>query len=312
MRQESKKPKQRFWSFAVPSPSTPTEKESLLDLISRPILTGAEVKRLNFIRDSSKFHFRRYYRQGLRSHIFEILDQKSIVKEAIGEIRNGVHWFPPAVPRHMLRILRTRFDNLQQALCEIEKYDLLLKSLGPELIARSTEFVVSYTGAKKPDLVLCGLQEFISGTALDPWALYGAYPLQTFFMSHFGKNGPFEKWQPRILEAFKLFIDRTRRMVSQSGIIPDLAGNGNLIISPSGNLKLVDINNIIPIDPGGPVLLDDKGYPSADKSMEVLFILEKRILASSGVTRDPLYAPFRVPERLEDVKVFQKRFFQNL
>ena len=120
-----------------------------MDIRDAGALAGEEVRALNFIRNVTSCHFRRHFRQGLRSHIFEVLDAGDVLKETQGEIRAGMRWFPRAVPRGMFRILRNRFSSLDQVLDEVGKYALILKMLGPELLAVSQEFIVQYNGPRR-------------------------------------------------------------------------------------------------------------------------------------------------------------------
>jgi hypothetical protein len=283
-----------------------------LDILSKRYLSGEEVRRLDFISDSSHLCFRRYYRQGLRSHIFEVLSAEAVLKETNGEVVNGVRWFPRAVPRHMLRIMRTRFRTLNQALVEIKKYALLLKCLGPELIARSNEFIVEYDGTGKREIVLCGLQEYVEGATLDPWALFDQTPLEILYRSRFpGAQGE-ASWLAKVIASIDRFVSGVRTMINEEGHIPDLAGNGNLILTKTGKVKLVDINNILRLDRFDTILLDDKGYPSCDKSIEVLAIMEEKILKKKAVSRDPLYRCFLGQDRRRAVKKLEEQFFHKM
>lgn len=282
------------------------------DILSKTSLTGEEVKQLNFLYDSSTLHFRKYYRQGLRSHIFEVLAADDIVKETKGEVIDGMRWFPRAVPKYVLRILRTRFKTVDAVFDEIKKYALLLNFLGPDLIATSNEFVVEYTGSGKSEIVLCGLQEFVEGAILDPWSLFGQDPLDTLRQSRFSPQAPDKSWLPVALESIKTFVRHTRKMIADTGYIPDLAGNGNLILTHNGKIKLVDINNILKLKKTDAILLDDKGYPACDKSVEVLFLLEKEIIKSIDLAKDALYGHFLSAERTRRVKQFEAQFVQNL
>lgn len=156
-----------------------------MDIRNQPFLTAAEVKALNFIKDTPDVCFRRHHRHGLRSHIFEMLSSDDVAKEAAGEMVDGTRWFPRAVPRRILRILRGRFDSLDQVLEEIRKYALILKYLRPEFIAVSQEFIVEYTVAGKGEILLCGLQEYVVGAVLDPWTLLDDGCLDVFYRTRF-------------------------------------------------------------------------------------------------------------------------------
>jgi hypothetical protein len=90
-------------------------------------LSGSEVKKLNFIKMSTTLEFRKYYRSGLRSHIFEVLEARDVQRETQGEIIDGIRIFPRARPLKMFRILRNRFKNKEAVFKEIKKYNTLLK-----------------------------------------------------------------------------------------------------------------------------------------------------------------------------------------
>jgi len=101
-------------------------------------------------------------------------------------------------------------------------------------------------------------------------------------------------------------------MILETGYVTDLAGNGNLLLTPAGNIKLADINNIINVSKDDTILLDDKGYPSCDKSIEVLHILEDKILNTPNLSSDALYNHFLSEKRTTKVKSLEKQFFKDL
>jgi hypothetical protein len=282
------------------------------DIRDQAHLSGSEVKKLNFIKNSKTLVFRKYFRSGLRSHIFEVLLAGDILKETQGEIIDGIRMFPRARPVKMFRILRNRFESSEAVFLEIKKYNTLLKFLGPDLIACSEEFIADYAGEKKNQIVLCGLQEYVEGQILDPWRLFGDNYLMDLFRS---MTRPGSSPQAKVETAqinIATFVERIRQMIAQTQYIPDLAGIGNLILTHSGTLKLVDINNIVEIKPSDPILLDDKGYPSCDVSIEVLSILERDILKKDISKDDPLYRFFLSPERKKRVTAIEKEFYANL
>ena len=302
------------------------------DIRDQAHLSGSEVKKLNFIKNSKTLVFRKYFRSGLRSHIFEVLLAGDILKETQGEIIDGIRMFPRARPVKMFRILRNRFESSEAVFLEIKKYNTLLKFLGPDLIACSEEFMADYAGGKKNQIVLCGLQEYVEGQILDPWRLFGDNYLMDLFrsMTRQGSSPQAKAAQAKVAQAkiaraevakaivktakknITTFVERIRQMIAQTGYIPDLAGIGNLILTHSGTLKLVDINNIVKIKRSDPILLDDKGYPSCDVSIEVLSILERDILKKDISKDDPLYRFFLSPERKKRVTAIEKEFYANL
>jgi len=225
---------------------------------------------------------------------------------------DGIRMFPRARPTRIFRILRNRFKSKEAIFQEIKKYHVLLQFLGPDLIATSQEFMVDYTGTGTSQIVLCGLQEYVEGQILDPWRLYGKdYLLELF------KSMPNKDIQPcelvgKARNNIEKFVKKIRQMITNAGYIPDLAGIGNLIITPEGDLKLVDINNIVEIKLSNTILLDDKGYPSCDVSVEVLFILEQDILKKKISLDDPLFRFFLSPGRKKRIKTIEKEFYTNL
>ena len=95
-------------------------------------------------------------------------------------------------------------------------------------------------------------------------------------------------------------------MILQTNRVPDLAGVGNLILTRSGNIKLVDINNISRVSFDRTIPLDDRGYPVCDKSIEALSLLERKLTGRSLDGRDIIYNTFLDPERMKDVKEIVK------
>jgi hypothetical protein len=288
------------------------------DIRDQAHLSGSEVKKLNFIKDSKGLVFRKYYRSGLRSHIFEVLLEKDVIGETQGRLIDGIRMFPRARPIKMFRILRTKFDSKEAVFLEIERYNSLLKFIGSDLIALSEEFMADYRGEGENRIVLCGLQEYVEGQVLDPWRLFGDNSLMDFFRSmpkSISDEGDqhIESVVQKAEKNVASFVKRIRRMIDRTGYIPDLAGIGNLILTPQGGFKLVDINNIVEIRHSDKIALDDKGYPSCDVSIEVLYILEKDILQRDiFINKDPLYRFFLSPERKKAVKVIENKFYETV
>ncbi len=277
-----------------------------VDIRDKTFLAHGDVAGLNFIRRSPPYVFRRHFRSGLRSHILELLEPEDVRREKEGTVVDGVRWFPRAVPRKMLRIFRSRFASREQALGEIRRVKLAEAHLGSEFVARSEEFLVAYDSPRGPDVVLCGLQEYVHGEPLDPWRPFPASPAA-------GRLPP-EKdacAERRMREAADAFITAVKAMIRQAGLIPDLAGTRNLIVTPSGGLKLVDINNISGITFGADICMDDKGYPVCDKSVEALFLLETRLVGRAPDPADEVYAYFLTPGRLRRVAEIDRRFHQR-
>jgi len=100
-------------------------------------------------------------------------------------------------------------------------------------------------------------------------------------------------------------------LISKAGYVPDLAGSGNLILTPSGLIKLVDINNISKISSGSSIPLDDRGYPVCDKSVEALSMLEKNLVGRPLDPQDEIYKVFLAPARMEKVRALEMQFHRT-
>lgn len=284
----------------------------MIDIRDQSHLSGSDVSKLNFIKKSDLYVFRKYYRFGLRSHIFEVLFKKDVLVELHGKIVNGIRIFPRARPQKIFRILRNRFQDVETVFKEIEKYKMLLDILGPDMIAQSEEFIVDYTGTGNSQIVLCGLQEYIDGEILDPWRIFDSDYLAGIYHPISSTISEIPTLIKTAQKNIECFTQKIHKMISQTGFIPDLAGIGNLILTPKGGLKLVDINNIKKFEFDDKILLDDKGYPSCDVSIKVLSILEKKLLQKNISADDPLYSFFLSPQRLKKVKKLEQAFYKIL
>jgi hypothetical protein len=285
------------------------------DIREKPSITHADVTSLNFIRSTPSCVFRRHYRQGLRSHIMEILNPYDVQKEQTGVFLDGIRWFPKAVPRKMFRIFRTRLKTLDGALNEIARVKLVERYLAPDFMATSTECIVDYQRPDGCDLLLCGFQEYVKGEVLDPWTvLVPEEILPTLYETINGEPSGFfrpkEEWIADIQKKGNRFISKIKKMMIESGHIPDLAGTGNLIISVTGNILLVDINNISPVILDASIYLDDKGYPVCDKSIEALSLIEEKILGRPIDMDETIYSWFLAPKRRESVKAIEEHFWK--
>ncbi len=283
------------------------------DIREKPVIDHQDVIDLNFIRPSARHVFRRHFRQGLRSHVMEVLAADDVAAEIRGVVENGVRMYPRARPRKMLRIFRSRFPDVRTAVEEISRVKIAEIHLTPLFIARSQEFLVTYRCNGRADILLCGLQEYVEGWVLDPWRPFIADAARERFESL--RNDPADGRRAApdapcrtFLSSVAAFIANTRRMIRETGHIPDIAGVGNLIVQPSGNVKLVDINNIIRLSPGDAIQVDDKGYPAADKSVEALSILERSLTGKPADDGDDLYRRFLRPERMKKVAALDAAF----
>ena len=283
------------------------------DIRQKTVLTHEDILDLNFIRSSGDYFFRRHYRVGLRSHILEVIKIEDLAKEREGIYNNRFRWFPRSTPFRMLRIFRTRFDSFREAEAEMERVKLTSHYLGKSRIAVSQEFVVDYRIDNSTDLLLCGLQEYVEGEILDPWSSLDEKSL-LILLKRMTSDPPerqeidAEKWIDRLRTNLKGFCDAIKKMIMETGYIPDLAGVGNLMISWKGDIKLVDINNISEVHFDSEVHLDDKGYPVCDKSIQALARLEKKPIGSEAVQSDTLYRHFLDPIRIKTVEVIEREF----
>jgi hypothetical protein len=288
----------------------------MLDIRDRTRIDHGDVVRLNFIKDSTPYVFRRHHRQGLRSHVMEVLFKQDITREIKGVEMDGIKWFPRARPLKMLRIFRKRFHDFKEAFREIIRLRIIETYLAPNHMALSNEFFVDYPHAEAYNILLCGLQEFIGGELLDPWGYLGREYLLNIHqsMTHPGSDHPqggFGPWCKAILENADNFINRVKDMAERAHYIPDLAGVGNIIITPSADIKLVDINNISKISLDSKIYLDGKGYPVCDKSIEALWRLETYLLNRTDAAY-PLYRVFLDPERMKEVEALDKHFHASI
>lgn len=108
------------------------------------------------------------------------------------------------------------------------------------------------------------------------------------------------------------FISKIKQMIMETNHVPDLAGVGNLLLTKSGDIKLVDINNISSVSFDNDIKLDDRGYPVCDKSIEALFFLERKLSAGSSRIDTPPYKTFLDPERMKEVRVIEKKFHESM
>ena len=287
------------------------------DIRNRSTISHVDVTALNFIRSSAPFVFRRHFRQGLRSHIMEILDPSDVDVEQTGKMVAGVRCFPKAAPRRMFRIFRARLKTLEIALVEIARVKIVERYLAPDFMARSTECIVDYQGPGGRDLMLCGFQEYVAGEILDPWTILGAADLLPALYGAFRcQESPLtisqDQWTATVRQKGFRFINQIKRMVSEAGHIPDLAGAGNLILTASGGIRLVDINNISGVSPDPSIDLDEKGYPVCDKSIEALSLIEEKVLGRPVDMEADIYRQFLHPERRKALKAKEALFWKRL
>jgi hypothetical protein len=276
-----------------------------------------DILKLNFIRSPANYTYNRHFRAGLRSHIMEVLHRNDCEKEEMGVIEDRLTRFPRARPLKMLRIFRTRFKNLNEAEDELRRVKIMGAFLAPDHVASSEEFLVSYRVNRRWDLLLCGLQEFVEGEILDPWGRFEDQDL-TFIFSHLApkadENADMETsiWIRTVRKKAECFIRKLKEMISKTRHVPDLAGIGNLLLTRSGDIKLVDINNISTCSFKNAVQLDDRGYPVCDKSIEALFLLEQAFMSRPVIDESCIYRTFLDPHRMNEVKAIEEAFHQSM
>jgi len=287
------------------------------DVRDKSYLNHKDVIDLNFIRDHAIYLYRRHYRTGLRSHIMEVLSPGSVKKEKEGIVVHGMRQYPRAEPLKMLRIFRKRFKTLKGALEEVRRVKIIQSYLAPDHLASSEEFVVSYTRRGRCDLLLCGFQEYIKGEIFEPWSPLDKYHLVSLLSRMHTKKGDdsaviTDQWLQRVRGNAANLIEKLKQMIVEARYVPDLAGVGNLIITLSGDIKLVDINNISKVSFDPIIALDDRDYPVCDKSIEALSLLEQKVLCRSIQADDPIYKMFLDPARMREVKAVAERFYLTM
>jgi hypothetical protein len=287
-----------------------------LDIRDMPFIGHDDVIELNFIRNPCPYVFRRHFRQGLRSHIMEVLKPVHIEKEAAGTMIDGRRWYPRARPQKIFRIFRTRLKTLANALDEIARVKILEHYLAPVFLAKSEEFIVDYAGPDGRHIMLCGFQEFVEGEILDPWSALDPVELMAaMYHRLYGDKAHSDEDKARWMDAARamgaLFIARIKQMIAEKNHLPDLAGVGNLVMVASGEIKLVDLNNISSVVLNADILLDDRGYPVSDKSIEALSLLERNLLNRSIDTGEAIYRKFLDPRRMKEVKDLEAAFHRS-
>jgi hypothetical protein len=287
------------------------------DIRHKSLVTHDDVIGLNFIRRSVPHVFRQYHKQGLRSHIMEVLNPDDVLKQNKGEVIDGTRFFPWADPLKMLRIFRTKFDSLEDALDEIRKLKIVETYLPPDSYAKSHEFIVDYIRNGTRDIILCGLQEYVDGEVLNPWDLADENLVADLFSRmKVERRNASEMTTEQQIKKLQInagaFIDGAKKMIVETRHVPDFAGAANLLVTARGDIKLVDINNICEISFGPDIVLDDKGYPVCDKSIEAIWMLEKGLLDTPVDNTEPLYKIFLDPKRIKEVRYFEEKFHSSL
>lgn len=287
------------------------------DIRDKSYISHENIIELNFIRKPGVYVFRKYHKQGLRSQIMEVLDPDDVIKQNKGETIKGILFFPWAKPLKMLRIFRTKFDSINDVFEETRKLKIIEKYLPPDSYAKSDEFIVDYIKNGKRDFILCGLQEYVEGAALNPWDLINKNILADLFTNMKAKKqNALEMNTSQLIKRFKRkaenFIESVKKMILEVNYIPDLAGVENLLVTRTGNIKLVDINNISKVSFSPRISLDDKGYPVCDKSVEAISILEQKLMDKPIDKTEKIYRTFLAPQRIKEVKYLEEKFHRSL
>jgi hypothetical protein len=285
----------------------------LIDIRDKPHISHEDIIRLNFIRDRGPYVFRKYHKQGLRSQIIEVLHRQDVVKQTSGEHINGILFFPWANPIKILRIFRSRFNSKEEVFEEIKKLKIVETYLPPGSYAKSIEFIVDYVRNGTSHLVLCGLQDYIEGEALNPWEIFKKNNLADIF-NRMKVERPhlleltLEQFIKRVKTNAKIFIQSTKKMILEAKYVPDFAGVENLLLTPCGHIKLVDINNISKVSFGSSIRLDEKGYPVCDKSIEAISMLEQALFERLFDKTEKIYRIFLDPQRMKEVNDLEEKF----
>jgi len=273
--------------------------------------TECDISALNFIRNPSPYIFRRHYSRGLRSHIFWLLLPEDVAREGKGEIREGIRIFPKALPNKVLRIFKRDFACLQDALAEIQRYKIMVSFLAPENMAQSEEFAVTCMTSSGSKILLCGLQDYVQGNVFDPWGEIHPGRHSDLFqnMEIPGDRDLAAAFFRKIRDSAAQFVCRIRKMVYETGLIPDLAGVGNIRLSTAGDFCLVDINNVSAVTFSPEISTDDKNFPVCDKSVEALSLMEEKLLGQSPDMSEKLYQTYLSAERKARVmEIIRKEF----
>jgi hypothetical protein len=286
------------------------------DIRDKPYITHDDVVGLNFVNPSLPYIFRRHYRQGLRSHVMEILHPKDLELETAGTLIDGHRRFPKAIPHKIFRLFRSRLKMPHKALTEIKRVKIVEKYLASEYLARSNEFIVDYLGPNGNELMLCGLQEYVPGQIVDPWSFLNGEQFLSALYDDLGATAgrsdtSRRRWNEHARHQASRFVSKIKQMIHETAYIPDLAGLGNMIMTASGQIKLVDINNISRVYFDTTVRLDDRGYPVCDKSIEALAMLERKIVEHPIDSNDTIYRTFLIAQRMKEVAALERQYLQD-
>ena len=288
-----------------------------IDIRDKSYIRHDDIIGLNFIKSPGRFVYRKYHKQGLRSQIMEVLDPDDVQKQTKGELINDILHFPWAKPLKILRIFKSKFDSVARTFDEIKKLKIVEAYLPSDAYAKSHEFIVEYVKNGQHDVILCGLQDYVEGEPLSPWEIIDKqHVVDLVVQMRTGKSAASgadtDQLIQKIHKKADYFIQCVKKMILEAKYVPDFAGRENLILTPAGNIKLVDINNISKVSFGATILLDDKGYPVTDKSIEAISILEQKLLDRPIAKTDTVYRIFLDPDRMKRVKKLEEAFHASV
>lgn len=287
-----------------------------IDIRDQSYIHHDDIIGLNFIKNPGCYVYRKYHKQGLRSQIMEVLDPDDVARQTKGETINGILYFPWAKPLKILRIFRTKFDSVDHTFEEIKKLKIVETYLPPDSYAKSHEFIVDYIRNDQRDFILCGLQDYVEGEALNPWEITDKKNIAGLLIrmgaeTNTSSVADITPYVQKVQKNADHFIQCVKKMIVEARYVPDFAGLENLILTPAGNIKLVDINNISKVSFEASIPLDDKGYPVSDKSIEAISMLEQKLLDRPLDKTEPIYRTFLDPERMKEVKKLEEAFHHS-
>jgi len=283
------------------------------DIRDKGTISHEDVLGLNFVREPSPYYFRGHFREGLRSRIIQVLEPRDVRAETHGIMQDGVRHYPMARPLRMLRIFRKPIFSLRDISDEIVNFQVVQKHLPAVYYASSSEFLVDYQKPDKTEIILCGLQEFVEGEALDPWNPDILGSIRSYYRSrtprgHADPDALADRKIDILQQHTRTFIHHLKNMARIARRLPDLAGVGNILYTATATIHLVDINNIAKLSSGDDIPIDDKGYPACDKSIEALSLIEKGVLGHPVDMQEDLYRFFLNAERMQRVRDVEKTF----
>jgi hypothetical protein len=282
-----------------------------IDIRDKEDITHGDIIRLNFVKSSSGYFFRKHFQEGLRSRLMQVLNPAEVALETAGIMMEGIKWFPLAHPLFMLRLFKKRFESLNDVEQEIQHFKIIQKYLPKNHYADSQEIIVPYFISGRHEILLCGLQEYVEGLTVDPWREDTRARLTAHYKERLSAEHSLQAFVECVNTSALSFVHHIKRMIQHAGYVPDLAGSGNIRITENGCMKLVDINNISRICFDHRIRLDDKGYPVCDKSIEALSKIEAYFSGECPNRHASIYRLFLNRERMMNVRELEKKFHEK-